>query len=32
MQNNKVFIYAICPDKKIADEIETIYMTKEEEN
>jgi len=32
MQNNKVFIYVICPDKKIADDIETIYMSKEEEN
>lgn len=32
MQNNKVFIYVICPDKIIADNIETMYMTKEEEN
>lgn len=32
INQNKIYVYLICPDKKTADEIETLDMDKEEIN
>ena len=32
IQKNQIYVYLICPDKKTADEIETLDMTKDEIN
>ena len=32
IKENDIYVYMICPDKKTAESIETIEMTKEERN
>ena len=32
IDKNQIFVYTICPDKKTAEEIETLDMTKDEVN